>query len=364
LAGIRAIAVAVSLLAAPAEAPLTRAQTPEPPGAHELVVGTKVAPPFVMMAEDGTWRGISVDLWRRIADQMHLRYRFQETTLKGLIDGVADGSLDAAVAALTVTGPRHRVVDFTQPFYSTGLGIAVAQDAGITWWPIVGNVFSVGFLGAVAVLFGVSLGVGVLLWLVERRHNEHFGIHRRGLGSSVWWSAVAMTQCGHAAGEKVPVTLPGRLIAIVWMVASVIVIASFTAALTSQLTLKQLRGTVHSEADLRYVRVAAITGTETIEYLGHQHIAYQAFADPEAGLTALQKGKVDAFVYDRPLLLWLVNERFSGSLQVLDATFDSQVYAIALPQESKLRVKIDLTLLDAVRSDWWRETLFAYLGRS
>jgi polar amino acid transport system substrate-binding protein len=364
LAGIRAIAVAVVLAAALAEGPLARAQTPQPPEARELVVGTKVAPPFAMKAEDGTWRGISVDLWRRIADQMHLRYRFQEATLKGLIDGVADGSLDASVAALTVTGPRHQVVDFTQPFYSTGLGIAAPRDAGIAWWPILGNVFSVGFLGAVAVLFGVSLGVGVLLWLVERRHNEHFGTHRRGLGSSVWWSAVAMTQCGHAAGEKVPVTLPGRLIAVVWMVASVIVIASFTAALTSQLTLKQLRGTVHSEADLRYVRVAAIAGTETIEYLSHRHIAYQVFADPEAGLTALQKGQIDALVYDRPLLLWLVNERFSASLQVLDATFDSQVYAIALPQESKLRVKMDLALLDAVRSDWWHETLLAYLGRS
>jgi polar amino acid transport system substrate-binding protein len=46
-----------------------------------------------------------------------------------------------------------------------------------------------------------------------------------------------MTQGGSAAGEKVPVTLPGRLLAITWMVASVIVVASFTAALTSQLTL-------------------------------------------------------------------------------------------------------------------------------
>ena len=35
-----------------------------------------------------------------------------------------------------------RVVDFTQPFYSAGLGIAVASDAGITWWPIIRNVFS------------------------------------------------------------------------------------------------------------------------------------------------------------------------------------------------------------------------------
>jgi polar amino acid transport system substrate-binding protein len=47
---------------------------------------------------------------------------------------------------------------------------------------------------------------------------------------------------------------------------------------------------------------------------------------------------------------------------VLDATFDPQVYAIALPKGSKLRMLIDLALIDAVRSDWWRESLFSYLG--
>jgi polar amino acid transport system substrate-binding protein len=364
LARVRAIIAAVILAALLAQVPQARAQTPPAPGTRELVVGTKVAPPFAMKAEDGTWRGISIDLWRRIASQTHLRYRFQETTLNGLTEGVAEGSLDAAVAALTVTAPRHRVVDFTQPFYSTGLGIAVAAGAGITWWPVVANVFSLGFLRAVGVLFAVSLAVGVMLWLLERRHNEHFGGHRRGLGSSVWWSAVAMTQAGGAAGEKVPVTLPGRLLAILWMVASVIVIASFTAGLASQLTLKQLRGQVHGESDLRYVRVGAVAGTETTQYLAREHIAYQVFADAEAGLSALQKGRVDAVVYDRPLLLWLVNDRFSGSLQVLDATFDPQVYAIALPQGSELRIPIDLALLDAIRDDWWRETLLAYLGSS
>lgn len=357
---VSAMALTV-LLALPQQA---RSQTPAPPETRELVVGTKVAPPFAMKAEDGTWHGISIDLWQRIANQLHLRYRFQETTLQGLTDGVAKGSLDAAVAALTVTGPRHRQVDFTQPFYSTGLGIAVVRDAGITWWPIVANVLSASFLAAIALLLAVSFAVGIVLWFVERRHNEHFGAHRRGLGSSVWWSALAMTQSAHAAGEKVPVTLVGRLIAIVWMVASVIVVASFTAALTSQLTLKQLRGTVHGEADLQYVRVAAIAGTETTEYLGHQHVAYQTFSDAEAALSALQKGQVGALVYDRPLLLWLVNERFSGALRVLDTTFDPQAYAIALPQGSNLRLPIDAALLDAVRSDWWRDTLFAYLGHS
>jgi polar amino acid transport system substrate-binding protein len=358
----RAVAAAVALAAAFAQALQAEAQTSDIPAAKELVIGTKVAPPFVIKAEDGTWRGISIDLWRRIADQIHLRYRFKETTLEGLTDGVAQHSLDAAVAALTVTGPRQTVVDFTQPFYIAGLGIAVPSDMGMTWWPIFRNVFSVGFFRVAAVLFGISLFVGLVLWLIEHRHNEHFGAHRHGLSASVWWSATAMTQAGGAAGEKVPVTLPGRLLAMAWMVTSVIVFASFTAALTSQLTMNHLRGSVNTEADLRYVRVAAIANTETTEYLQRQRIAYQVFADAEEGLSALQKGRVDALVYDRPLLLWLVNQRFSGSLRVLNATFDPQAYAIALPQGSDLRMPINLALLEAIRSDWWRETLVAYLG--
>jgi polar amino acid transport system substrate-binding protein len=108
--------------------------------------------------------------------------------------------------------------------------------------------------------------------------------------------------------------------------------------------------------------VGAIAGTETTEYLGHEHIAYQVFADAEAALSGLEKGRIDALVYDRPLLLWLVNERFSGSLRVLDVTFDPQAYAIALPQGSQLRIPINLALLDVIRSEWWRETLFEYLG--
>jgi polar amino acid transport system substrate-binding protein len=320
------------------------------------------AKPEVGIQSGDTWHGISIDLWRRIADQMHLRYRFRETTLKGLIDGVADGSLDASVAALTVTSPRERVVDFTQPFYNTGLGIAVASDGGITWWPIIQNVFSLGFFRAALVLFAGALSVGLVLWLIEHRHNEHFGAHRHGFGASVWWTAAAMTQAASSAGEKVPVTLLGRLLAMVWMVISVIVFASFTAALTSQLTLKHLRGTVNGEPDLRYVRVGAIAGTETTEYLGHEHIAYQVFADLDTGLLALHKGQIDALVYDRPLLLWLVNQHFSSTLRVLDETFDPQAYAIALPQGSELRMPVNLALVDAIQSDLWRKTLSAYLG--
>mgnify|MGYP001503123198 FL=1 len=94
-----------------------------PPG-RTLVVGTKESPPFSMKASDGTWTGISIDLWRDIAKQLNLPFEFRETDLRGLLDGVTDGSLDVAVSALTVTAEREKVMDFTHAFFHTGLGIA------------------------------------------------------------------------------------------------------------------------------------------------------------------------------------------------------------------------------------------------
>jgi ABC-type amino acid transport substrate-binding protein len=56
-----------------------QAQPANPPiSDKELIVATKEAPPFVMKRLDGTLHGISIDLWRRIADRLHLRYRFSE----------------------------------------------------------------------------------------------------------------------------------------------------------------------------------------------------------------------------------------------------------------------------------------------
>jgi polar amino acid transport system substrate-binding protein len=77
LARLCTVIVAAALTAMPGQAPQARAQDSRPSAARELVIGTKVAPPFAIKAKDGTWHGISIDLWRHIANQIHLRYRFQ-----------------------------------------------------------------------------------------------------------------------------------------------------------------------------------------------------------------------------------------------------------------------------------------------
>lgn len=327
----------------------------------ELVIGTKETPPFVMKRSDGTFYGISIDLWHQIAEKLKLHYRFVERgTVQDLLEGSQEGSLDAAIAAVTATAARERNVDFTQPFYSTGLGVAVPAEEN-TWTSIRRTILSFGFFQAVLALLAIAIGIGSVIWLLERKQTQHFAGGMKGLGAGVWWSAIAMTQSG--AAQNAPATLAGRIVATAWMVVSVITIAIFTAGITSTLTKRGLQGAVHSVNDLRSVRVGAPAGSTTVDYLNRQRIPFRTFANPETGLKALQANTIDAFVYDKPLLTWLVLQQYSGILRVLDITFDTQNYSIVLPKGSPLRRILDAPVLEQTESEWWEQTLFQYLGK-
>jgi polar amino acid transport system substrate-binding protein len=331
-------------------------------GDRELIIATKEAAPFAMKAADGSWTGISIDLWRRICDQLQLRYRFvEDPTVPGLLEGTAQRKYDAAVAALTITAERERMVDFSQPFYLSGLGIAVPSAPPSAWTLIAHTVGSFGFVQAILALVGLAAGVGILVWLFERRHNEDFGGGPvKGLGTSIWWSAETMTQA--STGYLAPRTLPGRMLAIVWMAASVIAIAVFTAAVTSTLTTRKLQGLVSGVNDLATVRVGVLGGSATTTFLDERRIRYQVFATPQDGLDALKAGTLDAFVYDKPLLAWIVRQHFASSAAMLEFSFDEQMYGIALPLGSSLRKPVDVAVLETTQSEWWRQTLFRYLG--
>lgn len=360
---LAAIAFAALLVFSSAASAQTSASTSSAdPAQRELVIGTKEAAPFAMKLADGKWTGISIDLWRKIAEERGWRYRIVEVeTVQGLLDGVRTGQFDVGVAALTVTADREQEMDFTAAFYATGLGIAVAAGSGVTWTPVVRALTSFGFLQAVLALIGLALMVGVLVWLFERRHNEEFGGGlKKGLSSSVWWTTVAMTQRG--IGMAGPRTLPGRMIAMLWMVGSIIVIAVFTAGITAALTVRSLQGSVQGVTDLSKVKVGAIGGTSTEVALARMRVSFSVFPNARDGLMALREQKIDAFVYDRPLLAWTINHEFRSSVQLLDATFDAQHYAFALPAGSALRKPLNTSILRATQSGWWDDTLYRYLG--
>ena len=80
------------------------------------------------------------------------------------------------------------------------------------------------------------------------------------------------------------------------------------------------------------------------------------------GLRAIGDGQIDAFVYDAPLVRYLVNKDFKGIITVLPVVFLRQDYGIALPEGSPLREPINRQLLKTISAPEWQGLLKRYLG--
>jgi ABC-type amino acid transport substrate-binding protein len=314
----------------------------------KVIVGTKVAPPFVIRDSRGGWAGSSIVLWREIATDLELDYEFRESDLAGLLKGVEDGTLDVAVAALTVTSEREERFDFTHPFFTTGLGIVVRNENDVRWFHAFRALATWGFLKLVLGLGAMQFVVGTIVWLFERRKNpEQFGGSIfSGLAAAYWWATVTMTTVGY--GDKAPRTVGGRIAALLWMLTSVIALATFTATVASQQTVRQLESQISGPADLVKVSVGTVVGTTSESYLKTARLNYQGFADLQSGAKALQEHKVDAIVYDTAMLEALVAKE-SETIRLLPGSFERQDYAIAVPTGSPLRERINRVLPEKIR---------------
>jgi ABC-type amino acid transport substrate-binding protein len=338
-----------------------RAQEAEP-----LTIATKLTPPFVMKSDGGSgpsidgYSGMSIELWQMVAQRLGRRATFVERDLNGMLTAAENGEVDLALAALTITPEREDRMDFSHPFLTSGLGIATSgQDRGMLG-ALVDRLFSIELLQALGALALVLAVCGVLTWLAERRANpEQFGGKGiRGPAAGFWFSAVTMTTVGY--GDKAPVTAAGRSIALVWMFASIVIISSYTAAIASALTLDRMQSVVRGPEDLPNVRVGTLGGSAAAEWLDEQRLRYSPFASPQEAVAALDQGRVDAVVYDAPILKYLTLDK--PELLVLPQQLREEQYAIAMPRGSDLRKPLNKAMLEVLRSDEWQAVQRRYLG--
>lgn len=329
----------------------------------KLVVGTKPTPPFAMKDGNGEWTGLTVELWRKVTESLGRPTEFvDEKDIPGLLGALEDGSIDAAVAAMTVNAEREEKIDFTHPFFHTGLGIAVPSKSEASWVAVLRKLVSPEFLSVLGALTLLLLGMGFVVWIAERKKNpEQFGgTPAHGLAAGFWWSAVTMTTVGY--GDKAPTTVLGRIVGLVWMFAAIIVISSFTATIASTLTISELASPVTGPDDLPKVRVGSVHGTTSAGWLDRRGLAFTDYGNTAEALDALARGEVGAVVYDQPILRYLAKKDHPGELTVLPVTFERQQYAIALPQGSELRETLNVHLLEVLSSSWWQEQKKRYFG--
>ena len=76
-------------------------------------------PPFHFTLPDGSPSGFNVDLARAICEELKVLCSIQPRRWDTLIDAVADGHGDAAIASLSITEAARAKVDFSAPYYRT-----------------------------------------------------------------------------------------------------------------------------------------------------------------------------------------------------------------------------------------------------
>jgi polar amino acid transport system substrate-binding protein len=328
-----------------------------------IVVGTMRVSPFVLRSDDGQWSGLSIDLWKRIAADLDARFelRAYDYDLAGLLDAVEHHEIDAAVAAIPITLEGEKRFDFTHAYFAAGLGIAVRAEPQIRIFAMLAGLFSYQVVAALAALFCLLLVIGALIWLLERRQHAHFDARpSRGIADGVWWAAVTMTSTGY--GDKVPVTVGGRLLGGIWMFASIFLVALFSATLASSFVVGRLKTDINGPGDLSRARVAAVSGTAGEEWLNTQGIAARSYPFVIQAVKALQRGDVQALVYDKAILGHMIKEYRWKQLQILPHVLAVRYYAIAVPTESEIKEPINRALLKIVDRPDWKEQVSRYVG--
>jgi ABC-type amino acid transport substrate-binding protein len=330
---------------------------------ESVKVGTKSFAPFAFV-QDGRYIGFSIDLWEKIAEDLELDYEiYGEKTVNELLNSVSSGNTDVAIAGITITAEREKIVDFSYSFFESGLQILVPSNSRVS--PVnsfIWLIFSPILLRTIGVLLLIIIIAAHLLWFFERKNNSAMfpRNYLAGIWEAYWWAVVTVVTVGY--GDKTPIGIPGRIIATVWMFTGVLLVSYFTASVSSALTVRQLASNIQTPENLNGKKVATVEGSTAAAYLENRPIKRIEFELVEEAFESLDKGEVDAVVYDAPVLQNYAAKEGADKAQVVGSVFAKQSYGIALKTNSPYRERINQALLKLIENGTYREIHQQWFG--
>lgn len=89
-------------------------------------------PPFSYMDASGKEAGFEIDLINALCAEMKATCEIRSQDWDGLIPGLKSKKFDAAIAGMSITPERLEVVDFTNPYFESGIILISKVGSGIT----------------------------------------------------------------------------------------------------------------------------------------------------------------------------------------------------------------------------------------
>ncbi|KAG6503244.1 glutamate receptor 3.1-like isoform X2 [Zingiber officinale] len=264
-----------------------------------------------------------------------------------LVNKIAIGDFDAAIGDIAIVTNRTKLVDYTQPYIESGLVIlapvmkhksnawAFLQPFSLEMWCITGVLFLV---------------IGAVVWILEHRINDEFrGPPRQQIATVVWFSFSTLF---FAHREGTASTL-GRVVLIIWMFVVLIIQSSYTASLTSILTVQQLSSPIKgidsliaSDEPIGF-QVGSFAENYMVEELNIPRSRLKPLGSPEEYASALElgpkNGGVAAVVDERAYvdLFLATNCKFS----IVGSEFTKSGWGFVFPRDSPLSVDLSTAIL-------------------
>lgn len=327
-----------------------------------LIVGYTRAAPFII-TEKEELEGISIWLWTRVAEELDLNYVLKPMKFSEMLEGLKDGTVDVSINPLTITGARTKEMDFSLPFYASHSTIAIVEEGALhKFFHLLSSVLSYNFISAMLLLAMIIFVFGWVAWFFEHKKNPHqFRPGAKGIWDGVWWSVVTMTTVGY--GDKAPKSRGGKMIALIWMFSGLIFISGFTASIASSLTVEQLHSNLESLGDFKDKKVGCVKGTNSANFLKRNFFENLTLSDGLVeGLNVLKSEKVDAFIYDEPLLRYRIkNDPSFEELEIMPIKFNMQFYAFGFCDKSlELEKLVSQKIVQTTETIDWKVLLAEY----
>ncbi|KAL9145101.1 hypothetical protein ABFS82_13G017500 [Erythranthe guttata] len=265
-----------------------------------------------------------------------------------LVNDVAQNKYDASVGDVTITTNRTRIVDFTQPYMESGLVVVapVKQSKSSPWAFLMP--FTWQMWGVTGIFF---LLVGAVVWILEHRTNTEFrGSPRQQLITIFWFSFSTM----FFSHRENTVSTLGRSVLILWLFVVLIINSSYTASLTSILTVQQLSSriqgidTLISSSDPIGIQDGSFAYRYLINELNVAESRLRILKSQDEYLQALEQGPsgggVAAIVDELPYVeLFLASTKCSYS--TVGREFTKTGWGFAFQRDSPLSIDLSTAIL-------------------
>ncbi|XP_061372827.1 glutamate receptor 3.3 [Gastrolobium bilobum] len=264
-----------------------------------------------------------------------------------LVNLITAGYFDGAIGDIAIVTNRTRIVDFTQPYAASGL-VVVAPFKKINsgGWSFLQPFTPQMWLVTACFFFFV----GIVVWTLEHRINDEFrGSPKQQIITILWFS---LSTLFFSHRENTVSTL-GRVVVLIWLFVVLIINSSYTASLTSILTVQQLYSPINGIDSLKAsdepigFQVGSFAERYLTEDIGISKSRLVALGSPEAYAKALQlgpdKGGVAAIVDERPYVEIFLSTQCT--FRIVGQEFTRSGWGFAFPRDSPLAVDLSTAIL-------------------